>query len=109
MKSTLHQRKPLLKKLTTLIAFLLSVSFTINAQVSKNYQHWSDIAPGAWQGDILSAQKSDYFEGEVIPHVLVIQATNQKPLTNGAQPVICEFPWNLMRTAPSCLHALLSW
>jgi hypothetical protein len=82
-KSFVFLRNPFLKKINILLSFLLFISLSSSAQVSKNYQHWSDVVPGQWQGDILSAQKSDYFEGEVIPHVLVIQATNQKPLTNG--------------------------
>jgi hypothetical protein len=57
-------------------------------QVAKIYQHWADqlnqSGGPSWQGDILSAGKSDYFEGEVIPHVLVYKASNQSPLTNGA-------------------------
>src|SRR3954469_21149545 len=57
--------------------------------VSKNYQHWADgnapIDPGEpeWNGDILQDNKSDYFEGEVIPHVYVIQSSNNTPLVHG--------------------------
>ncbi|MES2718825.1 MAG: hypothetical protein V4795_23910, partial [Pseudomonadota bacterium] len=55
---------------------------------NKIYQHWADQVdqPGGptWQGNILSEGKSDYFEGEVIPHVFVYKASNQTPLTNGA-------------------------
>jgi hypothetical protein len=54
---------------------------------NKVYQHWADQVdqPGgpSWQGDILSSGKSDYFEGEVIPHVFDYKASNQTPLTNG--------------------------
>ncbi len=55
---------------------------------NKVYQHWADgdAATGTsaeWNNNILSANKSDYFEGEVIPHVFVYKASNQAPLTNG--------------------------
>ena len=55
---------------------------------NKVYQHWADgdaaTATGPeWNNNILSANKSDYFEGEVIPHVFVYKASNQTPLTNG--------------------------
>ena len=74
---------------TTMVTFLLSASlltgWTIPAssQVAKNYQHWADVTVANWNGDILNAQKSDYFEGQVIPHVHVIQGTNKKPLVTG--------------------------
>lgn len=57
--------------------------------IAKNYQHWADgdapLTPGEaeWNGDILSDGKSDYFEGEVIPHVYVVQSSNSTPLVNG--------------------------
>ncbi len=55
--------------------------------ISKVYQHWADgDAPNPipeWNNNILSDNKSDYFEGEVIPHVFVYKASNQVPLTNG--------------------------
>ena len=51
---------------------------------NKVYQHWADQVNQSggvsWQGDILNAGKSDYFEGEVIPHVFVYKASNQQPL-----------------------------
>lgn len=53
----------------------------------KVYQHWADQADqsggASWQGDILSEGKSDYFEGEVIPHVFAYTASNNTPLTTG--------------------------
>jgi hypothetical protein len=36
-----------------------------------------------WNNNILNDAKSDYFEGEVIPHVYVYKASNQAPLVNG--------------------------
>lgn len=56
--------------------------------VSKVYQHWADgdAASGstaAWNNNILSDNKSDYFEGEVIPHVYFYQASNKTPLVQG--------------------------
>ena len=53
------------------------------SQVAKNYQHWADVTVANWNGDILNDSKSDYFEGQVIPHVHVIQGTNKKPLLAG--------------------------
>ena len=54
-------------------------------KINKVYQHWADgdAATGSaaeWNNNILSANKSDYFEGEVIPHVFVYKASNQAPL-----------------------------
>jgi hypothetical protein len=65
-----------------------TTSFTdATGSTNKVYQHWADQAnqPGgpSWQGDILSEGKSDYFEGEVIPHVFVYKASNNTPLVNG--------------------------
>jgi uncharacterized repeat protein (TIGR01451 family) len=59
--------------------------------IDKVYKHWADgdtdsNGPGQfgeWQNNILSDGKSDYFEGEVIPHVFVYKASNNTPLTNG--------------------------
>ena len=50
--------------------------------ISKVYQHWSDTDV-EWNNNILNDAKSDYFEGEVIPHVFVYKASSQVPLTNG--------------------------
>jgi hypothetical protein len=71
-------------KFLLVIALFLASFFSVNGQVSKNYQHWADGHVGTnftaqWQGDILSANKSSYFEGEVISHVYAIPASNQKP------------------------------
>ena len=57
-------------------------------KVSKYYQHWADGdgATGSaaeWNNNILSANKSDYFEGEVIPNVFYFPASNNTPLVNG--------------------------
>ena len=60
-----------------------SSSFTDAAgNINKVYQHWAD-ANVAWNNNILSPNKSDYFEGEVIPHVFVYKASNNEPLING--------------------------
>lgn len=53
-------------------------------QTNKVYQHWADANGPEWNNNILNDNKSDYFEGEVIPHVFVYKASNQQPLTNGA-------------------------
>ena len=52
---------------------------------SKVYEHWADgdSQPADWNNNILSDQKSNYFEGEVIPHAYVYKASSQTPLTNG--------------------------
>jgi hypothetical protein len=42
-------------------------------KISKVYQHWADET-GSWNNNILSANKSEYSEGEVIPHVFVYKA-----------------------------------
>ncbi|NBS47644.1 MAG: DUF11 domain-containing protein, partial [Betaproteobacteria bacterium] len=54
----------------------------------KVYQHWADgdAAKGTsaeWNNNILSDGKSDYFEGEVVPHAFVYTASNNTPLVNG--------------------------
>ncbi len=54
----------------------------IEGNISKVYQHWAD-ADMDWNNNILSANKSDYFEGEVIPHVFVYKASNREPLIPG--------------------------
>ena len=56
--------------------------------VNKVYQHWADgdAAQGTsaeWNNNILSESKSDYFEGEVVPHVFYYKASNSQPLVNG--------------------------
>lgn len=66
-----------------------STSFTDSAgSVDKVYQHWADadlepIASPEWNNNILNDNKSDYFEGEVVPHVFVYKASNNAPLENG--------------------------
>src|SRR5262245_15363541 len=50
---------------------------------NKVYQHWADAGGPEWNNNTLNDNKSDYFEGEVIPHVYVYKASNQAPLTNG--------------------------
>ncbi len=59
-----------------------------STNVSKVYQHWADgdAARGTtpeWNNNILSDGKSDYFEGEVVPHVYFYKASNNAPLING--------------------------
>jgi len=59
-----------------------------STNVSKVYQHWADgdAAKGTtpeWNNNILSDGKSNYFEGEVVPHVFFYKASNSTPLTNG--------------------------
>ena len=51
--------------------------------INKVYQHWADVGTGDWNNNILSDVKSDYFEGEVVPHVFVYKASNNAPLVNG--------------------------
>ena len=56
--------------------------------VSKTYQHWADgdalrNTAAEWNNNILSDTKSDYFEGEVVPHVFVYKASNSEPLVQG--------------------------
>ena len=56
--------------------------------VNKVYQHWADGdasqgTPAEWNNNILSDSKSDYFEGEVVPHVFYYKASHNKPLVNG--------------------------
>jgi len=58
------------------------------SSVSKVYQHWADgdMAKGTsaeWNNNILSDGKSDYFEGEVVPHAYFYKASNNTPLVNG--------------------------
>ena len=59
-----------------------------SSNVNKVYQHWADgdAANGTaaeWNNNILSNSKSDYFEGEVVPHVYFYKASNNMPLVNG--------------------------
>ncbi|WP_291939928.1 hypothetical protein [Limnohabitans sp.] len=59
-----------------------------SSSISKVYQHWADgdAARGTspeWNNNILSDGKSDYFEGEVVPHVFFYKASNNTPLVNG--------------------------
>lgn len=61
---------------------------TSATSISKVYQHWADgdAARGSspeWNNNILSDGKSDYFEGEVVPHVYFYKASNNTPLVNG--------------------------
>src|SRR3954453_18793806 len=49
----------------------------------KVYQHWADAGGAEWNNNILNNNKSDYFEGEVIPHVFVYKASSQVPLVTG--------------------------
>jgi uncharacterized repeat protein (TIGR01451 family) len=56
--------------------------------VNKVYQNWADgdAAQGTsaeWNNNILSDSKSNYFEGEVVPHVFYYKASNSQPLVNG--------------------------
>ena len=62
-----------------------SVVFTDAAgNFSKPYAHWSDEPlPGDWNNNILNDNKSNYFEGEVIPHVYMYGASNNAQLVNG--------------------------
>ena len=65
--------------------FLSSPSST---KISKVYQHWADgdTASGSladWNNNILSDNKSDYKEGEVIPHMFFYSASNNAPLVQG--------------------------
>src|SRR5262249_3595843 len=50
-------------------------SFTDAAgSINKVYQHWADANGPAWTSGSLNDAGSDYFEGEVIPHVFVYKA-----------------------------------
>ncbi len=66
-----------------------SAGFTdASGSTNKVYQHWADgdaatTSAAEWNNNILNANKSDYFEGEVIPHVFVFKASSQVPLVNG--------------------------
>ena len=68
---------------------LVSAAITYpSTSISKVYQHWADgdAARGTtaeWNNNILSDGKSDYFEGEVVPHVYFYKASNNTPLING--------------------------
>jgi hypothetical protein len=53
-------------------------------KIDKVYQHWADAGSGEWNNNILSDIKSDYFEGEVIPHVFAYKASAQAPLVPGS-------------------------
>jgi len=73
----------------TLIAAITPAAITYpSTSISKVYQHWADgdaaraTAP-EWNNNILSDGKSDYFEGEVVPHVYFYKASNNAPLVNG--------------------------
>jgi uncharacterized repeat protein (TIGR01451 family) len=66
----------------------IAPSATSLSSVSKVYQHWADgdAAKGTaaeWNNNILSDGKSDYFEGEVVPHTYFYKASNNTPLVNG--------------------------
>ena len=50
---------------------------------NKVYQHWADGSTPEWNNNILSSNKSQYFEGEVIPHLFIYKASNNTPLVNG--------------------------
>ncbi|MEJ8824817.1 hypothetical protein WKW80_22720, partial [Variovorax humicola] len=54
-----------------------------SGSTNKVYQHWADAGGPEWNNNILNDNKSDYFEGEVIPHVFVFKASSQTPLING--------------------------
>ena len=67
---------------------LLIKAPTSSSSVSKVYQHWADGdavrgTTAEWNNNILSDSKSDYFEGEVVPHVFYYKASNNAPLVNG--------------------------
>ncbi|MFN5163192.1 MAG: hypothetical protein ACK5IA_15180, partial [Cyanobacteriota bacterium] len=51
---------------------------------SKSYAHWSDEPlPGDWNNNILNDNKSNYFEGEIIPHVYIYEGKNAAQLVKG--------------------------
>ena len=56
-----------------------TVTTTFTDSVAKDYQHWADAGTPSWEGNILNDPKSDYFEGEIIPHVYVIEDKNLEP------------------------------
>jgi hypothetical protein len=56
--------------------------------INKVYLHWADGdaatgSPPEWNNNILSDVKSDYFEGEVVPHLFLYKASNNAPLKPG--------------------------
>ena len=60
-----------------------------STSINKVYQHWADGdatrgTSSEWNNNILSDGKSDYFEGEVVPHLYFYKASNNAPLVNGA-------------------------
>ena len=74
--------------ISTMAAIVPSAITYPSTNVSKVYQHWADgdAARGTtaeWNNNILSDGKSDYFEGEVVPHAYFYKASNNTPLTNG--------------------------
>ena len=76
---------PSLLSTSTTTAISAPSTFT---NISKVYQHWADgdAAKGTsaeWNNNILSDGKSDYFEGEVVPHAFFYKASNNAPLVNG--------------------------
>ncbi|WP_158270364.1 hypothetical protein [Limnohabitans sp. 2KL-17] len=75
-------------EISPLAAIVPSAITYPSTSISKVYQHWADgdAARGTtaeWNNNILSDGKSDYFEGEVVPHVYFYKASNNTPLTNG--------------------------
>ena len=75
-------------EISPLAAIVPSAITYPSTNVSKVYQHWADgdAARGTtaeWNNNILSDGKSDYFEGEVVPHAYFYKASNNTPLTNG--------------------------
>src|SRR5262249_18049783 len=67
---------------------------------SKVYQHWADAGGPEWNNNILNDNKSNYFEGEVVPHVYVYKASNQAPLTNG-QSYSINITYNFYEQGPN--------
>ena len=66
----------------------IGMTTAVLGKVNKVYQHWADgdAARGTqaeWNNNILSDSKSNYFEGEVVPHVFFYKASNSQPLVNG--------------------------
>ncbi len=89
---TSESTKSLLNTHNTEFSSLKNPAITPSAtsldNVSKVYQHWADgdAARGTaaeWNNNILSDGKSDYFEGEVVPHTYFYKASNNTPLVNG--------------------------
>ena len=68
-------------EISPLAAIVPSAITYPSTNISKVYQHWADgdaarASAPEWNNNILSDSKSDYFEGEVVPHAYFYKASN---------------------------------